>query len=141
MVKCVNCDKEYDHSELVHNKSCPTCGKQLTFSANPSRGSIAELLVEERVAAETTEERDVYRALLHLLACNLLGNEDIAAFIYHRSTSDHLDYVLKDALETTGTIDSETRLQCPNCEEPIDTRARWFKKDYENSIKPTHALR
>ncbi len=141
MVRCDNCNEEHDHAELVDDESCPTCGTQLMFSVGPSRGSAAELLLEERLAAETQTERDVYRTLLHLLACNLLADQDVSAFLYFGETTNNLNYVLEDALEATGSIKDDTYLQCPNCEETISARAQWFDEPHENSITPIHALR
>lgn len=133
---CSNCGTTSRSSELIDGNTCPNCGEQLLFYPGPSRGSAAEILAEEVAAAETEEEEDFYRALLHLLACNLLTQEDISEVVHFRRESENVEYVLSKAYENAEETSKGEILVCPECDSKIRSLARWFSEDNQISINP-----
>lgn len=136
---CSNCGISSTDSELIDG-TCPHCGEQILVYHGPSRGSVAEILAEERATAETEEEEDFYRALLHLLACNLLTKKEVSAVIHRRIMSENVEYVLSKAYENAEETSDGDILVCPNCEAKIKSWARWFADDHQISINPERGL-
>jgi DNA-directed RNA polymerase subunit RPC12/RpoP len=118
---------------LDEDSSCPECGKQLLFYPGPSRGSAAEKLADRRAEASTEEEEDMYRAVLHFLACNLLKKQDVFQFLAMGNFTENLQYALGEAIENPESTENGAVLVCPNCEEKIKSWARWYVEEEASS--------
>jgi DNA-directed RNA polymerase subunit RPC12/RpoP len=136
---CSNCGASSTDSELIDG-ACPNCDEQILSYLGPSRGSAAEILAEERATAETEEEADFYRALLHLLACNLFTKKEVSAVIHRHVVSENVAYVLSKAYENAEETSDGDVLVCPNCEAKINSQACWFADDHQISINPERQL-
>ena len=123
---CEDCERNHNLSRLEEGNSCPDCGEQLLFYPGPSRGSAAEKLADRQAKASTEEEKDTYRMLVHLLACNLLTKSDIFAYLAMGNFSDNLTHVLGEAIENAESTENGDILVCPNCDEQIKSWARWY---------------
>ena len=139
-LECPSCEGQFDEPELDDGGACPDCGEQILQYAGPSRGSAAEFLADEIAEADTEEERDVYHALLHLLACNLLTKKDISSFIHFGQTTENLDHVIGKAYENAEAIEGGDVVVCPNCDEKIKSWARWYDAEYSNSVSPNRSV-
>lgn len=128
-VPCSQCGRTYALSMLDGGSSCPDCGKQLLCYPGLSRGSAAEKLADRRAKATTEEEKDVCRAFLHLLACNLLKKEDIFKFSAMGNFSENVQHVLGEAIENADSTEDGDILVCPNCDAKIKSWARWYTNE------------
>lgn len=140
IIQCCSCKEWYEKQELAHKTDCPDCGTVLICDLGPSRGSAAEILAEERAEAETHEERDVYRTLLHLLACNLLTNKDIHRVIHFGVVTENLGHAFSQAYDSAKQSEEGDVLVCPNCGKTIKSQARWFDPDRSIKINPNRAI-
>lgn len=125
-VECDNCGTETPFNE-IEKCDCPNCGNQILNYAGPTRGSAAEMLANEVAGADSEEHRDIFRSLLHFLACGLLDKHDITAFYYY-SITDQMQRVLWEAVEKAEQPkhSDEEVLVCPSCEDTVEAWAYWF---------------
>lgn len=128
-LQCPSCLDMYESSEQENEIGCPQCGEILRWYPGPSRGSAAEILGDELAESSSEKERDVYRTLLHLLACNLLTKNDIHQFIHFGNITENLDYALHTAYDNSAEDEEDALMVCPNCESEIKSYAQWFTQD------------
>ena len=138
---CKECDRNL-RVESLTTETCPHCGGDLSPGMFDSRGSAAEELAEERASANSEMEEDVYRTLLHLLACNLLTRNDVQRFIHFHIVTENLQYSLNKSIEYTDQTEvEEDILVCSNCKRKIKSCAKWFEGDQWMSVSPERSVR
>jgi predicted RNA-binding Zn-ribbon protein involved in translation (DUF1610 family) len=129
--ECDECGYEWEWDNITNrpDRDCPECGNQLIFFAGPSRGGCAEKLGEKMITADDEEERDIYRAFLHLLACGLVSNKDMFEF-FTAGSNETLTRALNSAIEESNLKEDGNRvLVCPSCDEEINAWEHWFHPD------------